>query len=224
MNLREEILILKKLKHPNIILLLDWFESQSDFGIVTEIAQGELFELLEEDKKFSLKQVKWIAIQMAQALNYLHKNKILHRDLKPQNILVSSNNIIKLCDFGFARVVTQSTQMLTSIKGTPLYMAPELVEEKPYNYSVDLWSFGIILYELSQGEPPFYTSKLASLITLIKNNEVQYPKAMDKELKSFLSGILVKNPKKRMKWAEILSHPFLQQSEKEERKFCQYLN
>lgn len=61
-------------------------------------------------------------------------------------------------------------------------MAPELVEEKPYNYNVDLWSFGIILFELSQGEPPFYTNKLASLITLIKNNEVKYPKGMDKDL------------------------------------------
>lgn len=99
--------------------------------------------------------------------------------------------------------------MVTSIKGTPLYMAPELVEEKPYDYNVDLWSLGIILYELFVGEPPFYTNKLYSLIKLISQNKVSYPKDMSREFKDFLKGLLHKNPKNRMKWNEILEHPFL---------------
>jgi fused-like protein len=76
---------------------------------------------------------------------------------QPQNILIEANGTVKLCDFGFARAMSHNTVVLTSIKGTPLYMAPELVQEKPYNHTADLWSLGIILYELFVGRPPFYT-------------------------------------------------------------------
>ncbi len=208
-NLREEIEILKKLRHQNIILMIDWFETKTEFGVVTEYAQGELFEILEEDKKMGEEQIRKIAIQLSQALNYLHSNRIIHRDMKPQNILIGSDGFIKLCDFGFARIMSSSTVVLTSIKGTPLYMAPELVQERPYNHSVDLWSFGIILYELFVGQPPFFTSQLCSLIKLIVKKSVKYPDTMSRNFKNFLKGILIKEPEKRMKWGDILSHPFL---------------
>ena len=211
-NLRQEIDILKKLRHQNIILLLDWFETANEFGVVTEFAQGELFEILEEDKRMSEDQIRKIALQLAQALFYLHSNRIIHRDMKPQNILIGSGGVIKLCDFGFARAMSQSTVVLTSIKGTPLYMAPELVQDQPYNHSVDLWSFGIILYELFVGEPPFYTNKLASLIQLIIKKTIKYPDNISPEFKSFLSQLLVKEPSKRLDWPDLLEHPFLQKT------------
>lgn len=211
-NLRQEIDILKKLRHQNIILLLDWFETDSEFGVVTEYAQGELFEILEEDKKMSEDQIRKIALQLAEALYYLHSNRIIHRDMKPQNILIGSGGVIKLCDFGFARAMSQSTMVLTSIKGTPLYMAPELVQDQPYNHSVDLWSFGIILYELFMGEPPFYTNKLTSLIQLIIKKSIKYPDNISPEFRSFLSQLLVKEPNKRLDWPDLLEHPFLQKT------------
>jgi len=192
--------------------MLDWFETKAEFGVVMELAQGELFEILEEDKKMSEDQIRRIALQLAQALYYLHSNRIIHRDMKPQNILIGSGGIIKLCDFGFARAMSQSTIVLQSIKGTPLYMAPELVQEQPYNHSVDLWSFGIILYELFVGEPPFYSNKLNSLIQLIIKNTVKYPENMSPEFKSFLQGLLQKEPNKRMGWPDLLEHPFLQKT------------
>lgn len=114
--MRQEIDILQKLKHKNIILLLDWFETKTEFCLVTEYAQGELFEILEEDKKMSENQIKKIARQLAQSLFYLHKNRVIHRDMKPQNILVGSDGVIKLCDFGFARTMGANTIVLTSIK------------------------------------------------------------------------------------------------------------
>ncbi|XP_021900910.1 serine/threonine-protein kinase TIO-like, partial [Carica papaya] len=144
-SLRQEIEILRKLKHENIIEMLDSFETQQEFCVVTEFAQGELFEILEDDKSLPEEQVQAIAKQLVRALYYLHSNRIIHRDMKPQNILIGSGSVVKLCDFGFARAMSTNTVVLRSIKGTPLYMAPELVREQPYNHTVDLWSLGVIL-------------------------------------------------------------------------------
>lgn len=99
---------------------------------------GELFEILTDDKKLDEATVQAIAKQLIRALYYLHTERIIHRDIKPQNILVAADGRIKLCDFGFARTLSTKTTLLTSIKGTPLYMAPELVQEKPYSYTVRL--------------------------------------------------------------------------------------
>lgn len=208
-NLRLEIGILQRLDHPNIIRMLDSFETNADFVVVTEFAYGELFEIFQDDKHLPEDEVRNIAGQLTQALNYLHMQKIIHRDMKPQNVLVGADNRVKLCDFGFARAMSCQTTVLTSIKGTPLYMAPELVQEKPYDCSADLWSLGVICYELFVGQPPFYTNSLISLIHLIVQNPVQYPDNMSHDFKSFLQGLLQKNPKERLGWPDLLYHPFV---------------
>lgn len=214
-NLRQEIEILRGLKHENIILLLDSFETQHEFCVVTELAQGELFEILEDDKSLPEAEVRRIAQQLVQSLNYLHSNRIIHRDMKPQNILISANGIIKLCDFGFARAMSSNTIVLTSIKGTPLYMAPELVQELPYNHTADLWSLGVILYELFVGTPPFYTNSIYALINLIVKDPVKYPDNMSPDFKDFLKGLLNKNPEQRLGWPNLLTHPFVRESDED---------
>ncbi len=102
---------------------------------------------------------------------------------------------MKLCDFGFARSLSSNTIVLYSIKGTPLYMAPELVKEQPYTHTVDLWSLGVILYELYVGQPPFYTNSIYSLIHLIINDPVKYPDNMSPNFKDLLKGLLNKVPR-----------------------------
>ncbi len=154
-----------------------------------------------------------IAVQLVGALEYLHTQPggaVIHRDMKPQNILLGADGCVKLCDFGFARAMSSRTKVLTSIKGTPLYMAPELVKEQPYNHTVDLWSLGIILYELATGRPPFYTDRhercwfaapalarsraasavrsIYSLINMILHNEVAYPAEFSPAFTSFLKA------------------------------------
>lgn len=95
-----------------------------------------MFEILEDDGNLPAETVRSIARQLVQALNYLHTNRIIHRDMKPQNILIGANGCVKLCDFGFARCMSRNTMVLTSIKGTPLYMAPELVQEQVYSFVI----------------------------------------------------------------------------------------
>lgn len=99
---------------------------------------GDLWEILEKDLKLPEAVVQSIAKQLIQALEYLHRNRIIHRDLKPQNVLLCAEGVVKLCDFGFARALSDNTIMLMSTKGTPLYMAPEMIQNHPYNETVSL--------------------------------------------------------------------------------------
>ena len=106
-------------------------------------------------------------------MSYLHENNILHRDLKPQNILIIKG-MVKICDFGFAKKLSASTAFVNSIKGTPLYIAPEILSNQRYNYKVDIWSFGIIMYELFDGKTPFHSTTFQQLEPKIKYASVKF--------------------------------------------------
>ncbi|XP_017287425.1 serine/threonine-protein kinase 36 isoform X2 [Kryptolebias marmoratus] len=208
-SLKREIEILRDLQHPNIVQLFDSFETETEVVVVTEYAEGQLFQILEDDGNLPESQVKEVACQLVSALYYLHSHRILHRDMKPQNILLGKSGVVKLCDFGFARAMSVSTLVLTSIKGTPLYMSPELVEEKPYDHTADLWSLGCILYELHTGAPPFYTNSIFHLVQLIVKDQVKWPGTMSDTCMSFLKGLLTKDPQRRLSWPNLLHHPFV---------------
>ncbi|XP_060117926.1 serine/threonine-protein kinase 36 isoform X2 [Heteronotia binoei] len=208
-NLQREIEIMRGLHHPNIVQMLDSFETDKEVVVVTDYAEGELFQILEDDGNLPEEQVRDIASQLVSALYYLHSHRILHRDMKPQNILLGKGGVIKLCDFGFARAMSIHTMVLTSIKGTPLYMSPELVEEKPYDHTADLWSVGCILYELYVGTPPFYTNSIFQLVSLIIKDPIKWSKNMSPHFKNFLQGLLMKDPRQRLSWPELLYHPFI---------------
>ncbi|XP_054946030.1 serine/threonine-protein kinase 36 isoform X4 [Physeter macrocephalus] len=208
-NLQREIEIMRGLRHPNIVHMLDSFETDKEVVVVTDYAEGELFQILEDDGKLPEEQVQAIAAQLVSALYYLHSHRILHRDMKPQNILLAKGGGIKLCDFGFARAMSTNTMVLTSIKGTPLYMSPELVEERPYDHTADLWSVGCILYELAVGIPPFYTTSIFQLVSLILKDPVRWPPTISPCFKNFLQGLLTKDPRQRLSWPDLLHHPFI---------------
>ncbi|XP_023021946.2 STKc_STK36 domain-containing protein fused [Leptinotarsa decemlineata] len=206
---RRECEIQRHLHHPNVIRMLDSFETENEIVVITEFAQKTLSTEFAKTGFLTEDRVQKIVWDLVSALYYLHSNRILHRDLKPPNILLDTNNRAKLCDFGFARNMSTGTHVLTSIKGTPLYMAPELIDEKPYDYNADLWSLGCIMYELLMGSPPFCTKSLLQLIRLIRYEEIKWPTFSSENCMSFLKGLLQKNPLKRLTWDEILSHPFV---------------
>ncbi|CAD5116661.1 DgyrCDS5530 [Dimorphilus gyrociliatus] len=185
-NLRQEIEIMRNLHHPNTIQMIDSFETNKEVVAVTEYAEGELFQILEDDRTLPEDVVQSIACHLVSALYYLHSHRILHRDLKPQNVLIAKDGIVKLCDFGFARAMSLNSLVLTSIKGTPLYMSPELVEEKPYDHTADLWALGCILYELFTGQPPYYTDSIFQLVQLILKDPIKWPKTMSSAFKDML--------------------------------------
>jgi fused-like protein len=207
--LRGEIEITTRLNHDNIVTLLEAFETTNEFVLVMEYAKGELYEVLEDDKQLPEEEVRVVAKQLVRALQYLHSNRIIHRDMKPQNILIGRNSTVKLCDFGFARSMSCNTMVLTSIKGTPLYMAPEMVQELPYNHTADLWSLGCILYELYYGQPPFYTNNICTLIQQIVRDPVKFAEPISPDFKSFLKGLLCKNASARLNWPQLMNHQFV---------------
>ncbi|XP_037295596.1 serine/threonine-protein kinase fused isoform X2 [Manduca sexta] len=208
-NLKQECDIQRQLNHPNIIRMIDSFDTETELVVVTEYAEKELHSILAKEGCLNEEQVKKITWDLVSALYYLHSHRVLHRDLKPQNVLLDSTGRAKLCDFGLARIMTNATHILTSIKGTPLYMAPELIDEKPYDHHADLWSLGCIVYELIAGQPPFCTMSIWQLVRMIRHKPVQWPSFISADARSFLQGLLHKNPIKRMTWPEILEHPFV---------------
>ncbi|XP_023331893.1 serine/threonine-protein kinase 36 isoform X2 [Eurytemora carolleeae] len=214
-SLRSEFKIQKELSHPNIVRMLDAFETEKELISVAEFIPGELYRLFDLYKlemgyrRLPEERVQEICGDLLSALHYLHSHRILHRDIKPQNILLDSNGRAKLCDFGFARNLGVHTLVLTSIKGTPLYMAPELIEEKPYDHTADIWSLGCIVYELLTGYPPFSTSSLFQLIKKIRYESIQWPAHLSVESRSFLQGVLEKESRKRLNWPELALHPFV---------------
>ncbi|KAF6137279.1 hypothetical protein GIB67_036316 [Kingdonia uniflora] len=201
-NLRQEIEILRKLKHENIIEMLDSFETPQEFCVVTEFAQGELFEIIEDDKCLPEEQVQAIAKQLVRALHYLHSNRIIHRDMKPQNILIGSGSIVKLCDFGFARLMSMNTVVLRSIKGTPLYMAPELVRTICWPTSI-LYKFSIC----------FDSSHHQGSSKISRQHESKFQELSERVAQQGYSPLLVKPvPQNRLTWPALLEHPFVKET------------
>ncbi|KAJ8664443.1 hypothetical protein QAD02_006105 [Eretmocerus hayati] len=206
-SLRRECEIQKDMRHPNIIQMLDSFETKTEIVVVTEYVEKELYEILGKAGRLSEERAQVIACDLVSALHYLHSKRIVHRDMKPQNVLLDTNGVAKLCDFGFA--CHMESYFLRSIKGTPLYMAPELINEKLYDHNVDLWSLGCIVYELVNGVPPFPTSSMIELTRLILHKEIEWPKHISPNCQSFLQGLLQKNPCQRLTWPDLLEHPFV---------------
>ncbi|XP_059487981.1 serine/threonine-protein kinase 36 [Neocloeon triangulifer] len=208
-SFRQECEVQRHLNHPNIIQMLDSFETEHDIVVVSEFADKQLYAILGKEGYLPEDRVRKITCDLVSALFYLHSNRVLHRDLKPQNVLLDAANTAKLCDFGFARHMGKGTMLLTSIKGTPLYMAPELIKESPYDHNADLWSLGCIVYELLVGIPPFKSSSVLHLVRLIHNEQIRFPEYVSQECVAFLQGLLQKDPNDRLTWPDLLHHPFL---------------
>ncbi|KAK6317447.1 hypothetical protein J4Q44_G00128470 [Coregonus suidteri] len=214
-----EIDILAKCDHCYIVKLLDAFYHDAKLWIMIEFCPGGAVDatMLELDRGLIEPQIQVICKQMLEALVYLHSIKIIHRDLKAGNILLTLEGDIKLADFGVSAKNTKTLQRRDSFIGTPYWMAPEVVmcetmKDAPYDYKADIWSLGITLIELAQIEPPHHELNPMRVLLKIAKSEpptLEQPNKWSQDFKDFLKKSLDKNPESRPNAAQLLEHPFV---------------
>ena len=192
-NLKDrELLIMKKIKHPNIVSFYDSFEESNQLNIIIEYCEkGDLQEFL-NGRKMKEKHALHYFYQILQGLNYLHSNNIIHRDIKPQNILIDKYNVCKIADFGFARYKEEDT-LLKTVCGSPLYMAPEIIKKQHYTESADIWSAGVLFYQMLTGYQPFKCSSFYELSKLVDDGEdcIKYPPYMTAVSRDILQNVFI---------------------------------
>ena len=208
----EEVNIQSKITHPNIIRLFNYFTDKNNiniFLILEYASKGTLFDYIHYKKGLDEDEAFYYFIQAVHSIFFLHKNNIIHRDLKPENLLINKNNILKLCDFGWS-VYLHNNKRVTFC-GTVEYMAPEIVKNEAYDFSIDVWSLGVLLYELIHSHSPFVVKDLN--INKIENNIVSkdliFKKGVSSECRDLIEKLLVKDAENRIKIEEIYKHPFI---------------
>lgn len=203
-NIIQELSILKKVNHINIIKLYELIETSNKIFIVTEyIDGGELYQNIIKQGKLDESKAKMYFCQIIQGIKYLHENGICHRDLKPQNIIIDSNQIIKIIDFGLGREYDINQQLKTSC-GSPCYAAPEMISGGKYvPLFSDIWSAGIILYAMVCGFLPFEDSNYKMLYAKVLRGKYETPQWISKDLSNLLSNLLNTDPNKRISIRQI---------------------
>lgn len=218
-NVMNERKILSDLDYPLIVNLRYSLQNELDlFMIVDLMLGGDLRYHMKYDKKISMERIKFYVAQTALSINYLHEKGYVHRDIKPDNLLLDAEGNCHLTDFNLSTKVTENG--LNQFAGTKPYMAPEIFKKEPYFDSIDWWSLGILTYELCFRKLPFRGDNLQHSVI---NEEVRFPDGTSSALKSFIKGLLNKNPKKRFNFEKIKKHKWMKGMDWEglERKTCE---
>uniref|UniRef100_A0A672M041 Serine/threonine-protein kinase n=1 Tax=Sinocyclocheilus grahami TaxID=75366 RepID=A0A672M041_SINGR len=215
-QLRNEVAILQNLHHPGIVNLECMFETPERVFVVMEKLHGDMLEMILSSEKGRLPEriTKFLVMQILIALRHLHFKNIVHCDLKPENVLLASADSfpqVKLCDFGFARIIGEKS-FRRSVVGTPAYLAPEVLRNKGYNRSLDMWSVGVIVYVSLSGTFPFNEDE--DIHDQIQNAAFMYPpnpwKTVTPQAIDLINNLLQVKMRKRYSVDKSLSHPWLQ--------------
>ncbi|KAL4427360.1 hypothetical protein ABPG74_002331 [Tetrahymena malaccensis] len=217
LNISREFFLLQSLKHPNVVRTYDLFiENKKCYIILDYVVGFSLQDYLEKHHKMSEEYTKFVIIESLKAIQYLHQKGICHRDITSNNILIDEKkNSIKLIDFSNSKTCDYRRMMTKT--GTISFMAPEIFREQEYDKQVDMWSLGIVMFQLLTGQLPFYSANEQILIQDIQKKEldISQQNIMLAEISSsgidFLSQILQKNPRKRLTPSQALCHPWLKQ-------------
>ena len=213
-NVKREFEIMRKLNHKNIVKIHDVIvdtQLNNIYFIMDYYENGDLSSFLNKTplkEKFARKYMK----QLSEGLRYLLDNNIIHRDLKPQNILLSNNFEIKITDFGFATYYSEN-KVINTLCGSPMYMAPEIITRNGYDHKSDLWSVGIILYEMLHGYTPFNVSNFLDLIKEIKKSNIMIHADISTDCKDLIDKLCKTNPLERIEWKEFFNHVWFENDE-----------
>ena len=216
-SIQKEIDIQSRIDHPNIVKLLYVKETHLSYDLVMEYASnGSLFHYIRKYKGLNENKTFSLFIQVVNAINFMHSNDLIHRDIKPENILIFENNIIKLCDFGWC--VKLEGHQRGTFCGTTEYMSPELVNHQVYGKEIDVWSLGILLYEMIHGYSPFRPNKPKfnekDVMENIKNHNLIFGKTVSDECKRLIYHLLDPDINKRYTVEDIYNSDFVKKYEK----------
>ena len=212
-----EAQILGKLDHQNIIKLFEVFDSQKPkhtLNIVTEYADGgDLSEKIksQNNKPFSESEILDYFTQICLALKHIHEKKIIHRDLKSGNVFLMKSGLVKLGDFGIAKGFQNTMDKAKTMVGTPYYLSPEILDNKPYDSKSDIWSLGVLLYEMMTFKMPFNANSLPMLsVKILRGNYTPPPTVYTKDLREIVTKCLTLDPSRRPTIQAILRMPIIQ--------------
>lgn len=201
--------------HPNLVHLVGVLETADYIYVIMEVVDGgELFDNIVENGAYTEAEAKIVMRSLLSALSFLHSHRVVHRDLKPENILCKTRLEIKLADFGLSNVLPDvgADAKLQSRCGTPVYMAPEMLQHRPYNESVDVWSAGIIMYILMSGSLPFYAENPTEFLEIVLTSEFEFPDdewgEVSETAKDLIREILVTDPAQRPTIEDIMENPW----------------
>ncbi|XP_014479937.1 PREDICTED: calcium/calmodulin-dependent protein kinase type 1 isoform X2 [Dinoponera quadriceps] len=214
-SLENEIKVLRRLTHPNIVQLLETFEDKHKVYLVMELVTGgELFDRIVEKGSYTEKDASGLIRQVLEAVDYMHDQGVVHRDLKPENLLYYSpdeDSKIMISDFGLSKM--EDSGIMATACGTPGYVAPEVLAQKPYGKAVDVWSIGVISYILLCGYPPFYDENDANLFAQILKGEFEFDSPywddISESAKDFIHKLMCVNVDERYTCKQALAHPWI---------------
>src|SRR5579862_6762988 len=179
------------LTHPNIVVVFDAGEEDGLFYITMEFVQGRSLQaLIDAHQPFPVSRIMKLMEQVCSALDFAHQHNVVHRDIKPANLMLTSDDTVKITDFGTAKILQFGTAQTAHVMGTPSYMSPEQVKGKPVDGRSDIFSLGVILYELMTGEKPFPGQNITTVIYKIINEEPIPPRSLDSSIHPGLSAVI----------------------------------
>ncbi|KAL0972975.1 hypothetical protein UPYG_G00197210 [Umbra pygmaea] len=207
-----EVVIMRDYHHDNVVEMYNSYLVGDELWVVMEFLEGGALTDIVTHTRMNEEQIATVCLSVLKALSVLHTQGVIHRDIKSDSILLTHDGRVKLSDFGFCAQVSKEVQRRKSLVGTPYWMAPELISRLPYGPEVDIWSLGVMVIEMVDGEPPYFNEPPLKAMKMIRDNLPPKLKNLHKVsplLKGFLDKLLVRDPIQRATANELLKHPFM---------------
>ncbi|XP_058143539.1 serine/threonine-protein kinase PAK 5 [Dasypus novemcinctus] len=207
-----EVVIMRDYHHDNVVDMYNSYLVGDELWVVMEFLEGGALTDIVTHTRMNEEQIATVCLSVLRALSYLHNQGVIHRDIKSDSILLTSDGRIKLSDFGFCAQVSKEVPKRKSLVGTPYWMAPEVISRLPYGTEVDIWSLGIMVIEMIDGEPPYFNEPPLQAMRRIRDSLPPRVKDLHKVssvLRGFVDLMLVREPSQRATAQELLGHPFL---------------
>uniref|UniRef100_A0A8C2I3B7 non-specific serine/threonine protein kinase n=1 Tax=Cyprinus carpio TaxID=7962 RepID=A0A8C2I3B7_CYPCA len=210
-----EVVIMRDYQHRNVVEMFKSALVEEELWVIMEYLQGGALTNIVSETRLSEEQIATVCEAVLQALAYLHSQGVIHRDIKSDSILLSLDGRIKLSDFGFCAQISKDIPKRKSLVGTPYWMAPEVISKSPYGTEVDVWSLGIMVVEMVDGEPPYFSETPVAAMKRLRDEPaptVRNLHQVSPVLKDFLRRMLTRDPLERASATDLLEHPFLLQA------------